>query len=402
MATAKFAKRGFQATGLSGHKANEMSWGPDFAQDIADREGNGHPGLTYWERKEDGKFGFTAHAMSRFVKFGAETVSKVGTNSTGDDLGKDAIKFLAHDAIGTLPVGLDLRRIDLSREGIVFTNQLERVATSSTTVVWNYIDADVAADFIAITGDDGDVAYQNDTYDTHTRTVVGLYTAGTVTDLAAAVAGDGRGLYQEVFDARMRAMDLAEEKQNLLSTGAGGDADGYLAAYSIWDGATAIDKNSSSLDLADLDQALTNVAAVNLPNGLAGVNYGVTDYATHAAIAQQLQTFGRMDATANAFGFAAPLPVVYRGVSIYPSQVMPSGANVKRLYLGDLSRQKIYTVMDKVLSPVARTLSAATGGALSNSFAIQSWLVYVDFTATDDTNSDGTGAVDMGAIQEIS
>ena len=355
--------------------------------DKADKYGQ----ADWYAADEDGTWGITYDAKMSLENRRDEIFAKFSTNSQGDDLKltRDEAKFaLTSGTVGTLPLEINQEAFDVARKAVDIVPRIRRFAIGTEQYFWNPITTASVAVGIGPT-ENPTLTTQDDTYTKCVLTTRGMQAVKVWSD-KSGLTTPGRSLQSEFIAAGNRALDVYEESMIIAGTGAG-TADTYLGIPTM-STTNGVDKNSSAVILDDLDTCHANLVA-NSPDG-DNADFGITDPTTWNVLAKAIGvSFATPVAGAGERPNSQKTGFTWGGTTYIASPNMPTGANVLRVFMLDLSKLAFGDLLYRSWGEYARTTTL-------NTYACHSWTAgLIDFSANA---AGGTGALSHADIQEIS
>src|SRR3990167_3296971 len=355
--------------------------------DKADKYGQAE----WYGPNENGAWGITYDAKMSLEAQRDDIYAKFSTDAKGADLKltKSEAKFaLTSGTIGTLPLTINTAYLDVARKRPDILPRVRRFAIGTEQYFWNPVTtAAVAVGFGAT--ENPTLTTQDDTYTKCVLTTRGMQAVKVWSD-KAGLTTPGRSLQSEFIAAGNRALDVYEESMIIAGTGAG-TADTYLGIPTM-STTNGVDKNSSAVILDDLDTCHANLVA-NSPDG-DNADFGITDPTTWNVLAKAIGvSFATPVAGAGERPNSQKTGFTWGGTTYIASPNMPTGANVLRVFMLDLSKLAFGDLLYRSWGEYARTTTL-------NTYACHSWTAgLIDFSANA---AGGTGALSHADIQEIS
>lgn len=271
-----------------------------------------------------------------------------------------------------IPVYVDPRIIDLSRKFTPWTTLIPRVTNQGVTADYNKITAKGAGTFEA------EDAVLNDVTDTESRSsspIKYMYSVGRVTGQAQAampsyiVQGlqpEGTGITNTTFgsptapnakqyEVLKRAQALKELEESAIWTGVL-TATTYAGLPALQSTTNRVDKNTSALDWADIEDAVQKAYTSS-----GRPNIGSCDASSLADIRKIMvdnfrYTPGSMSGSA---GFGVPAPVVIESmvgpIPMVPTQYLPSTTGTKQVWFLDMEVIEMRVLQDMTYEDLAKT-----------------------------------------------
>jgi hypothetical protein len=277
-----------------------------------------------------------------------------------------------------IPVFVDPRIVDQTRKRTPLVTLLPRVTNQGMYAAYNVITAKGGA-FTA--AEDDALSETNTTYDREAKVIKYLYSVGRVTGpsfaatpgynidsitgsnqaVGNAAYGNGNAPNAMQLEVLVKTREIKELEENLIvngnatSSGITGNPDGteFDGIVQLQSTTNKVDKNTSALDLSDIDTALQYA----FDNGGAP-NIAICDSATYTDLLGLLnEKIGYMQAQATTeWGFTAiKLNTMVGQIMIIPSMYLTTTSVSKSMYFLDLSVWEIRVLQDLTYEELAKT-----------------------------------------------
>lgn len=346
-------------------------------------------GIEFYGPDDDGKMGYTPHYAKRMKDHGDALLAKLKTTPDGRGLTMEGLEMaMESGAMGTLPFALDELQDVIQLQPRVL-GLFRRVGHSFKTVEWNTKTASPGAswawDGAAIT-ETPSIPLHSDTITPQKVSAVGLITGMSISNFAERVQQAGITAFLQ--DGRRREIDIALEKAIMTSDGTLGR---FKGAPALWD-TVKVNKGGAALDILDIESIQDQFLANN-PEGAAAPNEAWTDQATLRKVAAWRDPFVTQQWT-DPQGINPETTIVVKGIRFRVAPFMPQASGSREIHIVTPGSLAVVDIIPPTLAEYGPLTTARV-------WAWQWWGTFVDRSANDAVQKDGTGGVKNGRIYAI-